>query len=50
MARDELDPVGVYFGTSTGQLYASADGGSSWDAITTTLPPIWSVEAVRIQA
>ena len=50
MARDELDPVGVYFGTSTGQLYASADDGASWNAITTTLPPIWSVEAVRIPA
>jgi len=50
MARDELDPVGVYFGTSTGQLFASADGGSSWDAISTTFPPIWSVEAVRIPA
>jgi hypothetical protein len=50
MARDELDPVGVYFGTSTGQLFASADGGSTWDAISTTFPPIWSVEAVRIPA
>ena len=30
MARDDLDPVGVYFGTSTGQLYGSADGGESW--------------------
>ena len=47
MARDELDPVGVYFGTSTGQLYGSADGGDSWQPIVTTLPPIWSVEAVR---
>jgi hypothetical protein len=48
MARDELDPVGVYFGTSTGHLYGSADGGDSWQAIVTTLPPIWSVEAIRV--
>jgi photosystem II stability/assembly factor-like uncharacterized protein len=48
MGRDDLDPVGVYFGTSTGQLWASADDGRSWSSITTTLPPIWSVEAVRI--
>jgi len=48
MARDELEPVGVYFGTSTGQLYGSADGGRSWDAIATTLPPIYSVEAIRV--
>lgn len=48
MARDDLDPVGVYFGTSTGHLYGSADGGEHWDAIATTLPPIWSVEAIRV--
>ena len=30
MARDDLDPVGIYFGTSTGQLYGSADVGASW--------------------
>jgi photosystem II stability/assembly factor-like uncharacterized protein len=50
MARDELDPVGVYFGTSTGQLYGSADGGASWSPIITTLPPIWSVEVVVLDA
>lgn len=48
MARDDLDPAGVYFGTSTGQLYGSADGGVNWDPIVTTLPPIWSVEALRV--
>jgi photosystem II stability/assembly factor-like uncharacterized protein len=48
MARDEHDPVGVYFGTGTGQLYASADGGVSWSAIVTTLPPIYSVEAIVV--
>jgi hypothetical protein len=48
MARDELDPVGVYFGTSTGQLWGSADGGSSWTSIAPTLPPIWSVEAIVV--
>ena len=45
---DDLEPVGVYFGTSTGQLYGSSDGGVNWDPIVTTLPPIWSVEAVRV--
>ena len=48
MARDDLDPVGVYFGTSTGQLYGSADGGESWSSIATSLPPIWSVEAIVV--
>lgn len=43
MAVDRLDPVGVYFGTSTGQLYASADEGRSWSLAADHLPPIWSV-------
>ena len=36
---------GVYFGTSTGQLYGSADEGRTWTRIAENLPPIWSVEA-----
>jgi hypothetical protein len=45
MAVDRLDPVGVYFGTSTGQLYGSRDEGHSWRLIADNLPAIWSVEA-----
>ncbi len=45
IAVDRLDPVGVYFGTSTGQLYGSADEGLTWSLIADHLPPIWSVEA-----
>ncbi|HEX5589120.1 MAG TPA: hypothetical protein VFX65_02375 [Candidatus Limnocylindrales bacterium] len=48
MAVDRLDPVGVYFGTSTGQLYASADEGRTWSRIADNLPPIWSVEAAVV--
>ena len=48
MAIDALEPAGVYFGTSTGQLFASADGGESWDLVSGFLPPIWSVEAAVI--
>ncbi len=46
MARDSLDPVGITFGTSTGQLWQSTDDGDSWRMITDTLPEIWAVEAV----
>ena len=46
MAVDRLDPVGVYFGTSTGQLYGSADEGRSWRLIADNLPSIWSVDTV----
>jgi hypothetical protein len=46
MARDPLDPVGVAFGTKTGQLWHSSDEGESWRLITGNLPEIWAVEAV----
>jgi photosystem II stability/assembly factor-like uncharacterized protein len=48
MAVDRLDPVGVYFGTSTGQLYASTDEGVSWSLVADNLPAIWSVEAALV--
>jgi len=44
MAVDSLDSCGVYFGTSGGQVYASADAGDSWKAIVHDLPPVVSVE------
>ncbi len=46
MARDTLDPVGITFGTETGQLWQSPDEGRSWRMITDGLPEIWAVEAV----
>ena len=48
MAVDSLDPVGVYFGTSTGQLYGSRDEGRSWSIVADNLPAIWSVEAAIV--
>src|SRR5438876_1955861 len=44
MAVDSLDPCGVYFGTSGGQVYASPDGGDSWVPIVRDLPGVLSVE------
>jgi photosystem II stability/assembly factor-like uncharacterized protein len=44
MAVDTLDPCGVYFGTSGGQVYASADAGDRWEAIVRDLPGVLSVE------
>ncbi len=44
MAIDTLDECGVYVGTTGGQVYASADGGDSWEAIVRDLPPVLSVE------
>jgi photosystem II stability/assembly factor-like uncharacterized protein len=46
MARDTLDPVGITFGTKTGQLWQSVDEGATWQRITTDLPEIWAVESL----
>jgi hypothetical protein len=40
-----FDGGGVYFGTQSGSVFASADGGDSWVEAATHLPPILSVEA-----
>jgi photosystem II stability/assembly factor-like uncharacterized protein len=44
MAVDRLDECGVYFGTTGGQVYASADAGDSWAPIVRDLPAVLSVE------
>jgi hypothetical protein len=44
MAVDTLDQCGVYFGTTGGQVYGSADGGDTWNAIVRDLPAVLSVE------
>jgi photosystem II stability/assembly factor-like uncharacterized protein len=44
MAVDELDPCGVYVGTTGGQVYASADAGDRWAPIVRDLPAVLSVE------
>ena len=44
MAIDSLDPCGVYFGTTGGQVYVSADAGDNWMPIVQDLPRVLSVE------
>ena len=44
MAVDRLDPCGLYFGTTGGQVYGSANGGDNWAPIVRDLPPVLSVE------
>ncbi|MEW6306617.1 MAG: exo-alpha-sialidase [Verrucomicrobiota bacterium] len=44
MCVDSLEPCGVYFGTTGGQVYGSADGGDSWNPIVRDLPAVLSVE------
>ena len=49
MCVDDLDKCGVYFGTTGGQVYASVDGGDSWNAIAEHLPGVLSVEVQVLQ-
>jgi photosystem II stability/assembly factor-like uncharacterized protein len=49
MSIDSLDPCGVYFGTSGGQVYGSANGGDSWTTIVHDLPPVMSVEVQTLK-
>jgi photosystem II stability/assembly factor-like uncharacterized protein len=44
MAVDQLDPCGIYFGTSGGQVYGSSDAGTTWVPIVRDLPAVLSVE------
>ncbi|MBW3592579.1 MAG: exo-alpha-sialidase [Actinobacteria bacterium] len=48
MAIDDEDVPGLYFGTSTGQVFASADEGDTWSEIASYLPGISSVEVARV--
>ena len=45
MTLDDRDPVGVYFGTTSGEVWASTDEGASWTRILEHLPEIYSVES-----
>jgi photosystem II stability/assembly factor-like uncharacterized protein len=49
MAVDSLDPCGVYFGTTGGQVYVSPDGGDNWTAIVRDLPAVLSVEVQTLR-
>jgi photosystem II stability/assembly factor-like uncharacterized protein len=50
LATDRLEPAGVYFGTGSGEVYASADEGDSWIRIAEHLPTISSVETLVVRA
>jgi len=49
MSVDSLDQCGIYFGTTGGQVYASADSGDSWNAIVHDLPAVLSVEVQTLK-
>jgi photosystem II stability/assembly factor-like uncharacterized protein len=48
MAVDSLDSCGIYFGTTGGQVYCSADAGDNWNVVVRDLPSVLSVEVQTI--
>ena len=49
MAVDQLDECGIYFGTTGGQVYCSANGGDKWTAINEHFPSVLSVEVQTLK-
>lgn len=47
MTGDSQDPAGLYFGTNSGSVFASADEGDSWQEIARHLPTILAVELLE---
>jgi len=48
MGTDPLNPAGIYFGTRSGSVYASADGGAHWIEAIGGLPPVVCVKAYAV--
>jgi photosystem II stability/assembly factor-like uncharacterized protein len=47
-SADDLDPLGLYFGTTSGEIWMSADEGGNWRQIAAHLPEIYSVEVFTV--
>ena len=48
MAADSANPVGVYFGTTSGEVWASRTEGEKWTVLAQHLPEIYAVETAEI--
>lgn len=48
MTADARDPIGIYFGTTCGEIWASANEGEKWNCIARYLPQIYAVEAAEM--
>ncbi|WP_231929922.1 hypothetical protein [Micromonospora inositola] len=48
MCGDDADPAGVYFGTRSGEVYASRDEGNSWSLVAAHLPDVLCVRAAEV--
>lgn len=48
MTADSRDPVGLYLGTTSGELWMSRDEGKRWTNVARHLPEIYAVEAAEV--
>jgi len=48
LATDQLDPAGIYVGTTTGNVFHSPNEGKSWQLLAQWLPPVHSVSTALI--
>lgn len=49
MTTDSYDPAGVYFGTTNGEVWGSADEGTQWSCLVRYLPEVYSLETAETQ-
>jgi hypothetical protein len=49
LLADSLDPLGIYLGTRSGQLFASRDEGKTWQRILEGLPPVLCLRSTLVQ-
>jgi len=49
MTADSLDPVGIYFGTRSGQLFGSRDEGRTWQKLHEGLPAVVCVRSAVVE-
>jgi hypothetical protein len=47
MTRDDRTPVGLYVGTTAGEVWASRDEGERWACVARHLPEIYALEAAE---
>lgn len=48
LTADQMDPTGLYLGTSNGQVFSSVDAGDTWQTVITDLPSVYSIEAFAV--
>jgi serine/threonine protein kinase/photosystem II stability/assembly factor-like uncharacterized protein len=49
MTADSYDPLGIYFGTRSGKLFASTDEGRTWQKILEGLPPVACIRSAVVE-